>query len=129
MEIIYFLAGLVFGGGAVWLIFRSRGTAHIESLNRVNSLFELENKELKLAVEEKNREILGLNNSLTTSQSDLNNLNLRLKEQKEELSAIREKFNLEFRNLANDIFEEKSKRFTEQNKLNLSEILKPLGEK
>ncbi|MEQ9229762.1 MAG: DNA recombination protein RmuC, partial [Cyclobacteriaceae bacterium] len=35
----------------------------------------------------------------------------------------------EFKNLANEIFEEKSRKFTDQNKSNLSDILKPLGEK
>lgn len=35
----------------------------------------------------------------------------------------------EFENLANKILEDKSKRFTEQNKTNLDALLKPLGEK
>jgi DNA recombination protein RmuC len=54
---------------------------------------------------------------------------VRLKEQKEELNSLREKLNLEFKNLANEILEEKTRKFTEQNKINLSEILRPLGEK
>jgi DNA recombination protein RmuC len=39
------------------------------------------------------------------------------------------KLTLEFKNLANEILEDKSKRFTEENKTNMNDILKPLGEK
>lgn len=45
-----------------------------------------------------------------------------LKEAKDRLSA-------EFKNLANEIFEEKSHKFTEQNKTNLETVLKPLSGK
>ncbi|MDA3871135.1 MAG: DNA recombination protein RmuC, partial [Candidatus Marinimicrobia bacterium] len=38
------------------------------------------------------------------------------------------KFSLEFENLANRIFDEKSEKFTEKNKLNLADILNPLKE-
>ena len=42
---------------------------------------------------------------------------------------LQARFTIEFKNLANEILEEKSKKFTEQNKINLNDILKPLGEK
>lgn len=50
-------------------------------------------------------------------------------EQKQEVEKLQEKFTKEFENLANRIMEEKSVRFTEQNKENLKNILSPLQEK
>ncbi|MCC6684720.1 MAG: DNA recombination protein RmuC, partial [Bacteroidia bacterium] len=46
-----------------------------------------------------------------------------------ELQQLQEKFTKEFENLANKILDEKSQKFTEQNKQNIDQILKPLGEK
>lgn len=45
------------------------------------------------------------------------------------LDNARERMTLEFKQLATDILEDKSRRFTESNKENLSEILLPLNEK
>ncbi|MFC2131953.1 DNA recombination protein RmuC [Bacteroidota bacterium] len=57
------------------------------------------------------------------------NLTQKLDEQKEEIDKLQKKFTLEFENLANRIFEEKSRKFTEQNRSNLDDLLKPLGQK
>jgi DNA recombination protein RmuC len=45
------------------------------------------------------------------------------------MDGLQQRFTNEFRNLANEILDEKSRKFTEQNKTNLDDILKPLGEK
>jgi len=45
------------------------------------------------------------------------------------LAAAREQLSDQFKSLANDILEEKAKRFTEQNQTNLSQLLTPLSEK
>jgi DNA recombination protein RmuC len=45
------------------------------------------------------------------------------------LNEVREKFSSEFKSLASDILEEKSKRFTEQNQANLGNLITPLKEK
>lgn len=50
-------------------------------------------------------------------------------EQKQELEELNNRFRIEFKNLASDILEEKSKKFTEQNREKLDTLLKPLGEK
>ena len=44
----------------------------------------------------------------------------------EEINQMREMLTLEFKNLANEIFDEKTKKITEVNKENLSNILDPL---
>jgi len=53
----------------------------------------------------------------------------RLEEQKADLIRQREELSVQFENLANKILEDKSKKFTEQNKTNLDALLKPLGER
>jgi DNA recombination protein RmuC len=66
---------------------------------------------------------------LAELNADYRNLKERLSEQKEEMEKLQEKFKDEFENLANKILEEKSQKFTEQNKEKLDQLLKPLGEK
>jgi DNA recombination protein RmuC len=61
--------------------------------------------------------------------TELKNSELKLVENKKELDKIQEKFTKEFENLANKILDEKSSKFTEQNKLNITSILDPLKEK
>jgi len=60
---------------------------------------------------------------------DFENLWERNKEQKEEVEKLQEKFTKEFENLANKILDEKSNKFTEQNKENMKNILTPLQDK
>ena len=66
---------------------------------------------------------------LTKKQADFDHLFQRNKEQKEEVEKLQEKFTTEFENLANKILEEKSNKFTEQNKENMKNILSPLQDK
>ena len=70
-----------------------------------------------------------INIQLSKKENDFENLWERNKEQKEEVEKLQEKFTKEFENLANKILEEKSSKFTEQNKENMKNILSPLQEK
>ena len=58
-----------------------------------------------------------------------NSQNEKLTTQKKEIEELQKKFTLEFENIANKILDEKSKKFTEQNKTNLDIILNPLKER
>ncbi|WP_028891953.1 DNA recombination protein RmuC [Tenacibaculum sp. 47A_GOM-205m] len=66
---------------------------------------------------------------LARKNEELKNLQLKLNENKEEVENLQEKFTKEFENLANKILDEKSNKFTEQNKKNIKDILIPLQEK
>ena len=66
---------------------------------------------------------------LARKNEELKNLQLKLNENKEEVEKLQEKFTTEFENLANKILDEKSNKFTEQNKKNIKDILNPLQEK
>lgn len=71
----------------------------------------------------------GLAMQLTRTESERDNLLLKLAEQSRETEKLQEKFTKEFENLANKILEEKSTKFTEQNRENIKNILHPLQEK
>ena len=66
----------------------------------------------------RNAELSAINDSLQQS----------LKNQRAEIERIQETAKTEFKNIANKILEEKSRKFTESNKENLDQLLKPLGE-
>lgn len=67
--------------------------------------------------------------NLSRRETEFENLLQKNAEQKQEVEQLQEKFTKEFENLANKILEEKSSKFTEQNKENIKNILSPLQEK
>jgi len=77
----------------------------------------------------KDQTILSLTGNLSRREAEHAGLEKRLADQRMELESMQERLKTEFKNLASEILEDKSKRFTEQNKTKLEEILKPLGEK
>jgi DNA recombination protein RmuC len=85
-------------------------TGHIET--NKNQQAELNSTKQKLA------EITANNNALID----------KLTTQKEEMISIQKTAHLQFEKLANQIFEEKSGKFTESNKINIEALLKPLNE-
>jgi len=66
---------------------------------------------------------------LSKKEVDFENLWERHLEEKQEVEKLQEKFTKEFENLANKILEEKTNKFTEQNKENMKNILSPLQDK
>jgi len=66
---------------------------------------------------------------LSKKETEYSNLLQKNSEQKQEVEELQAKFTKEFENLANKILEEKSNKFTEQNKENIKNILNPLQEK
>jgi len=82
-------------------------------------------KDKNLLVDEKHEIDLRLNQKL----SELKNLEEKLSENKAEVEKLQEKFAKDFEILASKILEEKSSKFTEQNKENIKNILNPLQDK
>jgi DNA recombination protein RmuC len=66
---------------------------------------------------------------LSKKEADFDSLLEKNKDQKQEVEQLQEKFSKEFENLANKILEEKTNKFTEQNKENMKNILSPLQDK
>jgi DNA recombination protein RmuC len=81
------------------------------------------------AKNEKEKIIIDLNRELSQKKEENRNLEEKLSGKIEEMEKTEEKLRVSFQNLANSILEEKTKKFTEQNRANLDDLLKPLGEK
>lgn len=96
-----------------------------ENLNSLKQQLQLVNSEKETIRNEKE----AINIQLSKKEVDFDNLWQRNKEQKEEVEKLQERFTKEFENLANKILDEKSSKFTEQNKENMKNILSPLQEK
>lgn len=136
MDILFLIGGLVVGAGVGWLLARFRFAAESKG---DNSALLLEQEKRKMAIEQAAQlkselelhrsKVMELTNSLAATEADYRNLQEKLQGQKKELETLQDKFTSQFKNLANEIFEEKSRKFTEQNRSNLSEMLKPLGER
>ena len=129
MEVLYGIIGLIAGGGIVYLVLRSWLAGKQQYMKeKVNGLEE-ETLALERQNKEKEAEIITLTRELAVATTNHKNLKEKLEEQKSEISNLQDRFRIEFKNLANEILEEKSKKFTEQNRSNLDQLLKPLGEK
>lgn len=136
MEIIVGITGLVIGGLIGWLLNKSAQSSVLQDV-RTRLLVEQEkslglasqlNEEKKVASVERNK-VLELSTVFSRTDADYKNLQLKLAEQQKEMEGLQEKFTTQFENLANKIFDEKGKKFADQNKINLGEILNPLREK
>lgn len=133
MDILFLITGLVIGGTAAWFIAKTKFAASAQTSLQVehektrNLSADLQTARLELQDERnKNSE---LNTALATIKANQQNLQKKLEEQQSDALKIQEKLTLEFKHLANEIFEEKGRKFAEQNKTNLGEILNPLKEK
>ena len=113
------IVGLTAGVLVAWLILRERLSAKDKSLEV--ALSELKTKE---------DNILNLQNEYSSLSTQKTAAEVRLVEQQRafgEKLEFKDMLGTEFKNLANEILEDKSKKFTEQNKLNLDALLTPLG--
>ena len=146
MEIIYLIFGIVLGGLIIGLFLKSKkGISKQEADNLNRKIIELteerSNAEAKKSLLEEDlkinkgelsnerEKILSLNSAFSEVNTKNENLLEKLENQKKEIEEMQTKFTDAFENLANKIFEEKSNKFTEKNRVNLDEILKPLKEK
>jgi DNA recombination protein RmuC len=129
MEVLYLVIGLVTGGGIVFLILRGWLAGRQQYMKEKAMGLERETHALDQQIREKEAETIRLTRELAVATTDHKNLKERLQEQKAEIIDLQEKFRIEFKNLASEILEEKSKKFTEQNRVNIDQLLKPLGEK
>jgi DNA recombination protein RmuC len=129
MEVLYLVIGLIAGGGIVYLVMRSWLAGRRQYMKEKVIGLEEETLALDRQIKERETEMIRLTRELAVATTNHTNLKEKLEEQKTEISKLHDRFRIEFKNLANEIFEEKSKKFTEQNRSNLDQLLKPLGEK
>lgn len=124
-EIIIALLFLAIGFALAFFMGKSKQSR----LEERNQNLESSNADKEAKLEAETARANSAEKDLAALTADYRNLKERLSEQKQELESLQENFRNEFKNLANEILEEKSKKFTEQNKEKLDALLKPLGEK
>lgn len=90
---------------------------------------KIENNKLILQIDNQSKQILQLTHDLAIAQKGNENLQENLARQKEELNQLNERLKIEFENLANKILDEKTKKFTDQNKDSLDTILTPFKDR
>ncbi|MEP7092712.1 MAG: DNA recombination protein RmuC, partial [Flavobacterium sp.] len=127
-----FLGKLLFSAG-----FQSERVSLNEKLNAAEKQFQLQKEQFENVKSSLEKQLYLINSEkenirtekdslaiqLSKKEVDFENLWERHKEQKNEISELQEKFTKEFENLANKILEEKSAKFTEQNSINMKNIL------
>ena len=129
-----------------WKLNRSAKPEGAESVDELNKQLEEETSLKRVAEEkiswlegqienftqegqQKESKIIELSSQISRKEAEINALSEKFTEQKAGIEQLQDKFRIEFKNLANDILEEKTQKFTDQNKTRLDEILKPLSEK
>ena len=121
--------GLFTGAGIIWLVQRAFTTRlteqlfssekDLQRLAAANDVLTLLQNELTIKKQELSTEIAQLTITLELERS-------QVKERLEFREDTRKQLSNQFKSLANEILEEKSKKFTDQNKINLDQILEPL---
>ena len=117
---LVFLAGLVVGAivAAVVYFFLNKNIATLES----------DNSALRQELSARQAEATELIRETERLRAEADNTAERLTEQRKEITALHEELNKEFRLLANEIFDDKSRRFAQLNEERLQTILDPLKE-
>ena len=143
MEILFLFTGILLGVIMTWFILKSRNQAVISDrqlqLNELDKERSILNdrlatqlrqlNQLTMELESERKNFLELSSEAAHRKAINENLEEKLNSQKQELEELQSRLQKEFENLANRILDEKSQKFTEQNKINLDIILNPLKER
>lgn len=120
MTVLYIIIGLIIGAVVATLVYLFLNK-NIKSLNAENIL-------LKEDIAAKTEQITLLAIERERLKSDNTNNEAKLMAQKEEIANLRLELNKEFKLLANEIFDEKTRKFSQLNEERLQNILNPLKE-
>ena len=117
--IIILIALLLLNVAVVFFLWRRQSVTSQPAENTVaRPLYD----ELKSELQQKNEELL-------KTASELAQMRERNRILSEEVDKLQEAFRSEFKHIANELLEEKSKKFTELNEKNITNILQPLKER
>ncbi|MBE8722202.1 DNA recombination protein RmuC [Sphingobacterium pedocola] len=146
MDILYFTIILALGTICAYLLWRSGKHVSREryvtlteekqaveivlaKIQEREELLSRENVARLQALEKERQERQALERTLEGTNAYLQAQQEKFQEQKEEITTIKQQFNVEFQVLANKILEEKTLKFTEVNQRHLALLLDPLKEK
>lgn len=121
-----FITALVFGAGLV--VGAIVAAVVYFFLNKNIATLESDNSALRQELSARQVEATELIRETERLRAEADNTAERLTEQRKEITALHEELNKEFRLLANEIFDDKSRRFAQLNEERLQTILDPLKE-
>lgn len=121
-----FITALVFGAGLV--VGAIVAAVVYFFLNKNIATLESDNSALRQELSARQVEATDLIRETERLRAEADNTAERLTEQRKEITALHEELNKEFRLLANEIFDDKSRRFAQLNEERLQTILDPLKE-
>ena len=121
-----FITALVFGAGLV--VGAIVAVVVYFFLNKNIAMLESDNSALRQELSVRQAEATTLVRETERLRAEADNTAERLAEQRKEITALHEELNKEFRLLANEIFDDKSRRFAQLNEERLQTILDPLKE-
>lgn len=136
MEIAYLIIGL-FTGIVIGVLYSKNKTdksqRNIDTSQYVSKeLYQSEKNRIE-KIETDNRikqdQIGNLKADVSSRDANIENLNLKIKEEGQRLLKQQKQLESQFENMANKILEQKSEKFAQQNQKNIDQILKPLGVK
>ncbi len=126
--LIFIFSGLAAGLVLSWIYYRSRK----ESTDKAGELILLGMRDelagYKERLADKEKEIIKLSSEVAGKEANILNMGEKLRDHKKEVEEISARMKSEFRVMANEIMEEKSEKFTKENREKMDEILKPFND-
>jgi DNA recombination protein RmuC len=142
MEILFLIIGLILGFGIAYLFLKGKQNVIADTSALDSKIIGLE-KDLSFSEKEKQRihserdlfstdlniekeKVLKAETRIARAEEIFKSQEEKFTTLKSELENVHKKYSTEFENIANKILDEKSQKFTEQNKTNMDIILNPL---
>lgn len=146
MEILYLILTFIIGGVLGYLAASRQLNAlkaqlHLQASHQEDLLqaekrqaataleqLKEENQRIQHQAENTTRQYVEASRQVASLQAEKRALEEKLEHQKEEMAELHKQFNLEFENIANKIFQQKTESFNKLSAESLSSLLKPFGE-
>lgn len=146
MEILYLILTFIIGGVLGYLAASRQLNAlkaqlHLQASHQEDLLqaekrqaataleqLKEENLRIQRQVESTTQQYVETSRQVASLQAEKRALEEKLEHQKEEMTDLHKQFNLEFENIANKIFQQKTESFNKLSAESLSSLLKPFGE-
>src|SRR5690625_2971411 len=132
VTILGWITGAIIGGIMVYLYTKTKESRLQERMNGLMASLKQAAEMQKQAEERLQKEALRANQAekdRAVIKTIIRHLQKSLNDQKSEPEEMQTHFVAEFKTLANDNLEKKSRRFTQHNSEQLDQLLKPLGER
>lgn len=139
MEAVLLVAGLLVGGLAVLLWKRNQPDGAAAELQDLRTRLGIEEaraaqlladrSRLEQQLQQEQQQLIRLSEEKSALEARQHYQDEKLLRQQQEMDQIREKFTMEFKNIANELLESRSKTFSTQNQQQLELLLSPLRER